>query len=219
LTIFLDDRRRRLAQLLSKLQHVCAGFPLLFIGVNRLVTDESDRPIAVLEVAIATAVLVAFAQELRAEWRHSAKDPETAPHPEVGWFDLAAGFLLIFEAFHGAHTKPGYLRPPFLAGLVAIALGLFHRRLQNFAHHRRYITIDDIGVELRSSPLRRLKIRWADLASIDLSEAKIVFHRTNGRRRSIRLSWYGNADAVRRAVADHPASAALQVAPAPHLNP
>jgi len=45
--------------------------------------------------------------ELRAAIRHSKHDAAHG-HPKVGWFDLAAGVLLIYEAFHGAHNKPVY---------------------------------------------------------------------------------------------------------------
>jgi hypothetical protein len=135
-------------------------------------------------IAIASGVCVAFFQELRAEFRHSAGDPGTASHPSFGWFDLAAGVLLMLK--RSTHARNRCVPSP-------------HLRLP------RSPPLHQIG------PLRRLTLRWAELASIDLSETKVVFHWTDGRRHSIRLSWFRNADAARRAVADHPAAAALLV--------
>jgi hypothetical protein len=63
--IHLHDRRVQAADLVSKLQHASAGFPLLLVGLGKL-GEEAERPIAILEITIAALVLgtVAFCHRL-----------------------------------------------------------------------------------------------------------------------------------------------------------
>src|SRR5207248_681459 len=103
---------------------------------------------AILEVVIAAVVLIAFARELRAAAKHAPS------HSAIGWFDLAAGIMLLYEAFHGVHHKPAYLRPQFLAGVVTLGLGLVHGRLHAFRQSRRYVKLDETGLEIRTSRFR-----------------------------------------------------------------
>src|SRR5262245_49914069 len=95
-TIYLNDKRREVRQIVPKLQHAIAGVPLLFTAVEHL-REGADRPIAVLELAIAIVVLGTFIQDLRATLHHR-RNPHAAKHPAIGWFDLAAGAMLMFEA-------------------------------------------------------------------------------------------------------------------------
>jgi hypothetical protein len=202
--IYLHDKRRQFVAWLPKLQHLIGGMPLLLNGVRKL-GDETERLMAILEIAVASIVLVAFVKELHAELRAHGKPV----HSPFGWFDLAAGGLLIFEAFHGAHHKPGYMRPPFLSGVVTIALGLFHARFHEFRARRRYLKIDDAGLEFRVARFRRLILSWKDLDSVDVAGAHAIFCRTDGRRHRVRLNLFHNHHAVRQAITDHALGAGL----------
>lgn len=204
--VYLDDKRRQFAQMVGKIQHAVAGFPLLAIGIDKLSKGE-ELPVAAAEVGIAIVVLGTFLVELRAAIRHT-KHGAAHSHPKVGWFDLAAGALLIYEAFHGAHHKPGYLRPQFFTGVATIALGLMHTRLNAFASRKRYLKLDDTGIEYRMR-FRGWSIPWGELASVDLSGRDAVFVRTDGERCTIEFGRFHNHDAIRRAIADHPESAKL----------
>jgi hypothetical protein len=194
-TIYLDDRRLHFADLVSKLQHATAGFPLLLVAAGKL-ADESERPIAIFELILALAILVAFARDVRATIKHHHS------HDVVGWFDLAAGVLLIYEAFHGAHHKPGYMRPQFLAGVVTLTLGLFHTRLHGRRRRRRYLTLDEKGLEMRTSPIRKVKLAWTEIASVDLAGDKAVIRETGGRAHTLRLKMLNNHDEVRKGIAE-----------------
>jgi hypothetical protein len=97
--IHLHDRRTQAADWIAKLQHVTAGIPLLMVGIGKL-ADEAERPMAFVEIAVAAAVLITFAWEAYLARKHHAS------HSAVSWFDLAAGGLLIFEAFSGRITSP-----------------------------------------------------------------------------------------------------------------
>src|SRR5262249_27683977 len=145
--VYLDSRRRHVAGIVSKLQHVTAGLPLLALGFRKLGEGE-ELAIAVAEVAIAVVVLATFAAELRALVRR-IKTPGHHPHPKVGWFDLAAGAMLLYEAFHGEHHKAFYLRAPFVGAVLTILLGLLHHRLASAKRRRRYFKIDEDGIEYK----------------------------------------------------------------------
>jgi hypothetical protein len=93
--------------------------------------------------------------------------------------------------------------------MVTLGIALFHGRLQHLKRQRRYVKLDDTSLEIRTSPLRRLTLQWTDLTSVDLTASKAVFHRTNGRRHTVKFLWYHNSDAVRRGIADHAAAAGL----------
>jgi hypothetical protein len=203
--VYLDDKRRQFAQIVTKIQHAVAGVPLLLIGLEKLSSGE-DLPIAAAEVGIAALVLGTFVVELRAAIRHSKHGAHA--HPKAGWFDLAAGVLLIYEAFHGAHHKPGYLRPQFFNGLVVIALGLLHTRISRAAAKRRYLKVDDDGVEYHMQ-FRGWSIPWSEVASVDLGHKEAVFVRTNGQRHSVDLGRLHNHDAVRQSIAEHPEAVRL----------
>jgi hypothetical protein len=128
-----------------------------------------------------------------------------------GWFDLAAGGLLIFEAFHGAHHKPGYLRPQFFSGLATIGVGLLHERLHARQRRRRYLKLDEAGIEFRSGRFRRLDVPWGDLGSVDLGGNFAVFERTDGRRHKVRLNLLHDAEEIRSGIAEHARAAGVRV--------
>jgi uncharacterized membrane protein HdeD (DUF308 family) len=205
--IYLEDKRREMAGWVQKLQHLIAGVPLFLVGLSKLTGEEAERPIAILELAVALGVFTAFAVELRAARRHAASGGHA--HSPVGWFDLAAGALLIFEAFHSPHVKPGYLRPQFLSGILTLIIGLSHGRLHSFHRRRHYLKLDDAGMEFRRAPFRRLTVPWTDLASVDLRKNEAILHRKDGRRHKIRLGRYRNIKALRQGLADHARAAGL----------
>ncbi len=204
--IYLEDKRREMAAWVQKLQHLVAGVPLFFVGIGNL-AEEAERPMAILEIAVALGVFATFAVELRAARRHASGHAHG--HPRMGWFDLAAGGLLIFEAFHGAHHKPGYLRPQFLSGVVTLALGLFHAPMHRFRQRRHYLKLDEAGMELRRAPFRRLTVPWAELASVDLTQHEAILRRKDGRSHTIPLKRFRNINALREGIADHARVAGL----------
>jgi len=178
-TIYLDDRRRQAADWIQKLQHLLAGVPLLIVGVSKL-AEGSEIAMAMLEVAITLGVFATFAKEAYT----ASKGSHATSHSSIGWFDLAAGVLLIFEAFHGHHVKPGYLRPQFLSGVLTLTLGLVHGRLEARRSRRRYLKLDESGVTA-------------------------VFVSKDGGRRTLRLTHSINRDEVQQALTHHVRAAGL----------
>jgi hypothetical protein len=203
-TIYLQRKPRPIAEWLPKVQHLIGGVPLLLDGVAKL-GEQAERPMAIVEIAVATVVVAAFVKELRAHVRSHGH-----VHDSFGWFDLAAGGLLIFEAFHGARTKPGYERPQFFSGMATIALGVFHARLLAFKARRRYLKLHENGLEFRINRFRRVSIAWNDLARLDLAGPTAVFHLKSGRCQKLRLSVWQNADEVRRNLGEHASAARVE---------
>jgi hypothetical protein len=187
-------------------QHLAGGLPLLMSGMQRL-ADDAERPVAVVEIAVALIVLATFIKELRAELR--AHHGHT--HSAVGWFDLAAGGLLIFEAFHGAVHKPGYMRPQFLAGVATIALGLMHGRLHARIRRRRYVKLDQDGLEFRVARFRSFAIPWQEIDSVSLAGPKAIFPRRDGRCHKVRLNLLHNEDEVRKGISEQARAAGVAV--------
>src|SRR5262249_39815841 len=156
---YLEDHRRETAQLVPKFQHFIGSVPLLMTGWAHL-SEGVDRPIALLEIAIGLIVLSTFIKEVRAALR--TRRLGHSGHSAFGWFDLAAGGMLLFEAFHSPHIKPAYMRPQFLSGVLTIGLGMFHPRLHAFHRRRRYLALDESGMQFRLGPFRRLNLRWTE---------------------------------------------------------
>jgi hypothetical protein len=161
--------------------------------VGKIARAEADWPIAALEVAAGTALVVMFLRDLRDAVRHKKH-----PHPGIAWFDVAAGLMLVFEAFHGQHARTGYMRPQFLAGMATITVGLLHSKLK-----RRYLKLDETGVTCRPARFRGFAIAWAELESVDVSEENAVFHRKDGRRHTLALSPLNHREEVRRAIDEY----------------
>jgi hypothetical protein len=115
----------------------------------------------------------------------------------------------MFEAFHGEHHKPGYMRPQFLSGIITLGLGLFHARVHHFRARRRYLTIDEAGVDCRPARFRRFGIEWADLASIQLETDRAVFEGKDGSRHVLELRRFRNGEKVRHAIRNEPRAADL----------
>lgn len=198
----------RLADLLGEVQHVTAGIPLLAVALPKIAAMGPDWPLAVAEAVIASVLLVMFARDLRG-LVHKPQGHSRSSHAAIGWFDIAAGALLIFEAFHGHHVKPGYMRPAFVAGLATFGVGLVHGRLHALRTRRRYLKLDGNGVECRPGPFGRFAFAWATLASVDVSEKAAIFQTRSGRRRIVRLTRYNNRGAIRDAIMGHARDAGL----------
>ena len=193
--IYFEDKRRERAQLGTKVQHALGGVPLLLSGIQNF-REVAEVPVALLEIGIAVVVLTAFIKEVRAVLRPNAHSGHGS-HSVVGWFDLAAAVLLIFEAFHSPHQKAAYLRPQFLSGVVTLGLGLFHGKLHAYQKRKCYLELNDSGLHCRLNRFRRFFIPRQQLASIDVEPTRVVFRRTDGKRHTLPLSRLHNAEAVR----------------------
>jgi hypothetical protein len=204
MVIQLHDRKVVVAGLVQKLQHALAGFPLLLLGVRHL-SEEGEMPIAILEIVIAGLVLATFARQV-----HAARKSHAA-HSRVDYFDLAAAAMMMFEAFYGHHHKPPYLTPQFFTAVTTTAVALFHGKLHARRAKRRYVKLDENGVEVRTGLFRRFSLGWADLDRVHIAQDKAVFHLTDGKRHTIGFRMLGNHEEVRKHLADHALAAGVNM--------
>ena len=204
MVVHLHDRRVVAAGLVQKLQHAIAGFPLLFLGIQHL-GEEGELPVAILEIAIAVLVLATFARELRAATKTHAS------HAKVDWFDLAAAAMMMFESLHGVHHKPFYLRAPFVAAVFTTAIALLHGKIHARQAKKRYVKLDEKGLEARMGLFRRFSLGWDELDRIHIAQDKAVFHRNDGKRHTIGLRMLGNHEEVRKHISDHAHAAGVSM--------
>jgi len=205
-TVYLQQRQPAIVGLVQKIQHLLGGVPLLALGAAKL-REGREIPLAIAELAIAVTLIAGFVIELRRTMRGAGHSHHKLA--AIGWFDLAAGAMLILEAFESPHKKPGYLRPQFLNGMAVLLLALFEHRLHARRAHKRYVTIDDRGVDCRRSRFSRFTIPWVELRSVSTSSSEVVFTRTDGRVHRLNLRMLYNGDELRKAVAGEPRISAL----------
>jgi len=204
MVILLHDRRVVAAGLVQKLQHALAGFPLLLLGIRHF-SEEGELPLAILEIVVAALVLGTFARQAYAAGQKHAH------HTRVEWFDLAAAAMMMFEAFYGPHHKPPYATPQFWTAVALTAVALFHGRLHARREKRRYVKLDENGVEVRTSRFRRFSVGWAELERIHIGEDRAVFHRSDGKQHTIGFRMLGNHDEVRKQLSDHARAAGVSM--------
>jgi hypothetical protein len=201
--IHLQNRRVQAAGLLQKLQHALAGFPLLMLGIKRF-SEEGEMPIAILEIGIAALVLGTFAREIYAAGKNHAS------HAKIDYFDLAAAAMMMFEAFHGHHGKPPHVTPQFYASLATTGIALFHGKLHERRLRRRYVKLDENGLEARTGRFhRRFSLTWAEVDRIQIARDKAVIHGTDGKSHTIGLRMLGNREEVRKHISEHALAAGV----------
>ena len=210
-TISLDDKRRKVGAWWQKLQHVIGGVPLLLAGVRRLeAPGATGHTLAVVEIVVATLLLVMFVRDVRAEAvarlrNRGLAEPYTRPHVHQGpeWFDVVAGALIIVEAVVSMHpgSKPLYRHALLYIGLATMLTGLAHGMLANRPWKRRFIRIDDGGVHARLSRFTKFDVEWSDVIDIRLGERDAIIVTRDGSH-TIRLNRYLNARDITTALAD-----------------
>lgn len=205
-TIYLDDRRRALGMWWQKMQHAVGGVPLLVAGIHSFGDPIiSHRALAFAEIVVAGVLLVTLVRDVRGEVRarrEHAREAHAGHAHGPDWFDVAAGALLILEAWRlsQAGGKAFYLRPYFLLGLLTLALGLLHGPHAAWLSRRRFVRVDDEGLHAVLSRFRRLDVRWADVRDLRL-DARAIVVTTTTRTVRIALRRYRNASAVCDALA------------------
>jgi len=183
----------RSSRVALRANHVFPAVMLILVGVEGLLEGGGEgfiRP--VIEIVVGAAVLFAVRRELKRD---------RAIHTGVGWFDVFAGLMIIWEGIGKLHAgrifQPGALL--VLTGVATIAIGLFHRRFAGI----RSLRFSPEGFHITLSPLRRLKIRWTDLSKIDSRGDSVMITLVGGRTRRISLRRIENRSDVTQAINTH----------------
>ena len=210
-TIFLDDKRKKVGVWWQKLQHVIGGAPLLLAGMARLqAPSRGGHWLAIAEIVMSALLLALFVRDVRAEAvvrmkNRKLAEPFTRPHLHKGpeWFDVTAGALLILEAVLSMHpgSKPLYQHALLYLGLSTVLTGLMHGFLANLSWKRRFVRVDNGGLHVRLSRFTKFDVSWTDVIDIRLGERNAIVV-TKGGSHTIPLSRYLNARDITDALAD-----------------
>ena len=161
--------------------------------------------LAVLEMAAIALALLSMIRQLLGR-SHEGK--------EIEWLNAILALVLLLE--YGSRRAGGgkAIDPALLAGLLALALAV-SPRLRRRRSRRRLLTLDDEGIQARKSLLRRMRVRWADLASIEERSGAVWFVGRDGRKRKLSLRRYTNGEEIRDALARGAAAMSLGHVPDP----
>jgi hypothetical protein len=184
------------------LQHGAAALLLFIGGFGKISAGESEEYlIASLELLAGAAVLVSMFFELRKSKEHE--------HASIKWMDIFAGVMLAVEGISKFHAGPKHYPlaiTNFLAATVTIMVGIFHHRITQATR----ITLDEEGVSARTSPVRKFRLSWSEIQSIEVDDVAVRFLTKNGERR-IKLNNLTNGQDVRERFCDYLRSNDIEV--------
>ena len=203
LVVPIQSRRRDLAQLLQKLQHVVPAAPLLFQGISRLQHEPHGWSLllAAGEVGISVLVVGAFIRTVRTARRtdHADHGDAHAGHG-VDWVDLLIGAMLGVEVW--AHWyETGHIKRPMAVMAVGIfVVGLLHGTIAARAGRRQALKIDDAGLAVSGRPFRKFTATWDELAAVEIEPKRARLVRKDGKVRTFNFADLRNAADVREAL-------------------
>jgi len=150
--------------------HAVPGVYLLVNGVSNLLGGHTEHLwVDLLGIAAGLALFFVLKRELKHKG-HS--------HSKIAWFEVFAGIVVVIEGYHKLHPnewfQPGTVQ--MLAGLLFVAVGLFHERLLAF----RTLRCTDDGFAMRIRPIYRVSGKWADIKSVALDGNKLVITNKDG---------------------------------------
>ena len=185
-TIFIDAHAMRRHERVSALKECLAAVLLLEAGRQTL-SDEGFTVLAAIDFTVGLFVLAIAALEL-------ARAKKVGSW--VRWFDIAAGGLLVLagrtlgsEGRHDETLMDAY----YGLGVLYVLAGVFHRQLG----WRRYVRLDDDGIRVRMTPLRRFRLAWQDISRVvGHSDSIEVFAGREGRY-EISRAYIPNLDEIR----------------------
>ena len=141
-TLYIRSRSAERVKRVQAFQHMFAALLLIVNGWDHL---GHGGVLAYFEVA-AGALLIATAIRERVRKTHS----------RVGWLEIAGAVMMFVEAFaqlHVRHHKIYYVLI-FVQPLVLLFFGIFEIQI----NRRRYLKIDDEGLEMRTRPFWKSRV-------------------------------------------------------------
>jgi hypothetical protein len=208
------SRRRDLAQVLQKLQHVVPAAALLFQGVSRLQHERHgwSLVLAAGEVGISVLVVAAFIGRLRAaRSNHHADHGDAHASHGVDWVDLLIGAMLGVEVWAHWHETGHIKRPTVLMAAGIFAVGLLHGKIAARAGRRLALKIDDDGIAVGGRPFQNFTATWDQLAAVEIEPQQARVVRKDGKAHAFDFADLRNAADVRAALE----GIRLRLAPAP----
>ena len=203
LVVPIQSRRRDLAQLLQKLQHVVPAAPLLFQGISRLQHEPHGWSLllAAGEVGISVLVVGAFIRTVRAARRtHDADHGHAHASHGVDWVDLLIGAMLGIEVWAHWYESGHIKRPTVVMAVGIFVIGLLHGKIAARAGRRQALKIDDAGLAVGGRPFQNFTATWDELAAVEIEPARARLIRKDGKVRTLNFADMRNAADVREAL-------------------
>ena len=213
LTVPLRSKRRERAVLIQKIQHAAPAVVLLAAGISALREEPHGAALllAIVEIGSSLLLMVSVALALRKARRPADAAAALHAHHGVDWIDVFTAAVLFTEVLERYHHTHRVARPTLLLASVLLLVGLLHGRLLTFGVRRRTLRLGDDDLFVPGRPFRSLRVKWADLASIDIGRRYATIRTRDGRTRKIDLADLEGADHVRAALED----ARSRIVPAP----
>lgn len=204
ISVPLRSRRRKRAQAAQKFQHLIPAFPLLLTGFETLRDHPRGVPLVLGVFEIATSVLLigSMLREIRALRRATAGVAQAHHAHGIAWFDVFAAGVLLAEALEHWHVTHHWRRPVLLSAAVALALGLFHGRIEAWAEGKRALKVSDEGISVGRRPFGVFRAKWAEVESIDVGDRFATIRTRRGGQRRIDLHDCADPAPVRAALSE-----------------
>ena len=190
IVIYLVDRRLKLLNKYEAVQQGAAAVILISAGYDRLQAATQAHRLFSAALIVAGALLLWIAvREIRG---HESSHP--------GLLNFAAGVALLTEWGVSVAEGGKIFKPTLVMGILSLGLWLLHRPIQRRRRNRRILRMDADGLSFWLNPIRRFRVRWAELAWISVQPAEIRLRRRSGRQHRIPLRRLENAPEVSAAV-------------------
>lgn len=191
-------RLTRGKQRATMLGHASTAVILILLGVEGLLDGEGAHLlVSITDIVIGSIVLISMRRELNHKGGHRG----------IRWVDILAGVMIIWEAWHKYNPAKGFQPAALILiiGLITIALGVFHDRIPK----SRRLVLEPDGFLIRTSPFRRLRVRWKEISGVVISDNMLTAVMKAGGRRTISLKSIVNQEEIRKAIEEY----------APDVNP
>ena len=151
--------------------------------------------LALFEIASSGLLIGSFVRAIRQARRpvNAAEHPHS--HHGVDWIDIFTAAVLIAEAWEHYHVTHHVKRPTIALAIALLAIGLLHGRIKKRAEKRRTLRIEDEGLYVGGKPFRSLRVKWNEIAAIDVGERWGTVTLKDGRRPEARSARPGGLPA------------------------
>ncbi|HYK09909.1 MAG TPA: hypothetical protein VEV39_03845 [Gemmatimonadales bacterium] len=175
----------------SALKECLAAIVLIQAGWKD-VTSAGTNALSIFDLVVGFAVLGVGVIELKRGKKFGSW---------VRWFDIAVGGLMALEgltlATEGQHHKTliyGY----YGLGAFYVLLGVFHAHLGR----RRYVRMDDDGVQVRMTPFRSFRLGWPEISRVVGHADSIEVFAKGDKRYEVSRRYVPNLDEIRQMMLD-----------------
>ncbi|HEX4633721.1 MAG TPA: hypothetical protein VH163_07815 [Gemmatimonadales bacterium] len=185
-TIFIDAHAMRRHERVSALKECLAAVVLIQAGWKDA-TSTGLTLLSIPDLVVGFSLLGIGIIELKRSKKFGTW---------VRWCDITAGGLMALEALALAtegHRGETLIYGYYGLGALYVLAGLFHRQLG----WRRYVRLDDDGVQVRMTPLQSFRVGWPDISRVVGHADSIEIFAKGEKRYEIARRYVPNLDEIR----------------------